>query len=210
LRIYTVPLLPILLLSLAGLNQASGETGTEIQQYGIEVYGAVVKIVDGDTIDVRIFSVYKDRYSSLNGTVIRVRLADINAPELGTPEGEEAKRVLASILSGKYVYLDIDDLYIYDRYGRIVAIVYLPINTTHLLNINLWLVQKGYARAIDYPNEFNPSTWKLYIVLRSNESLEDRGSEIYTIYIALVVIVAALITAIMVYLLKLRRSSVAR
>jgi endonuclease YncB( thermonuclease family) len=205
-----VPLLPILLLSLAGLNQASGETGTEIQQYGIEVYGAVVKIVDGDTIDVRIFSVYKDRYSSLNGTVIRVRLADINAPELGTPEGEEAKRVLASILSGKYVYLDIDDLYIYDRYGRIVAIVYLPINTTHLLNINLWLVQKGYARAIDYPNEFNPSTWKLYIVLRSNESLEDRGSEIYTIYIALVVIVAALITAIMVYLLKLRRSSVAR
>ncbi|MDT7888099.1 MAG: thermonuclease family protein [Desulfurococcales archaeon] len=209
-RIYTVPLLPILLLSLAGLNQASGETGTEIQQYGIEVYGAVVKIVDGDTIDVRIFSVYKDRYSSLNGTVIRVRLADINAPELGTPEGEEAKRVLASILSGKYVYLDIDDLYIYDRYGRIVAIVYLPINTTHLLNINLWLVQKGYARAIDYPNEFNPSTWKLYIVLRSNESLEDRGSEIYTIYIALVVIVAALITAIMVYLLKLRRSSVAR
>jgi micrococcal nuclease len=210
LRIYTVPLLPILLLSLAGLNQASGETGTEIQQYGIEVYGAVVKIVDGDTIDVRIFSVYKDRYSSLNGTVIRVRLADINAPELGTPEGEEAKRVLASILSGKYVYLDIDDLYIYDRYGRIVAIVYLPINTTHLLNINLWLVQKGYARAIDYPNEFNPSTWKLYIVLRSNESREDRGSEIYTIYIALVVIVAALITAIMVYLLKLRRSSVAR
>jgi endonuclease YncB( thermonuclease family) len=205
-----VPLLPILLLSLAGLNQASGETGTEIQQYGIEVYGAVVKIVDGDTIDVRIFSVYKDRYSSLNGTVIRVRLADINAPELGTPEGEEAKRVLASILSGKYVYLDIDDLYIYDRYGRIVAIVYLPINTTHLLNINLWLVQKGYARAIDYPNEFNPSTWKLYIVLRSNESREDRGSEIYTIYIALVVIVAALITAIMVYLLKLRRSSVAR
>jgi micrococcal nuclease len=164
LRIYTVPLLPILLLSLAGLNQASGEAGTEIQQYGIEVYGAVVKIVDGDTIDVRIFSVYKDRYSSLNGTVIRVRLADINAPELGTPEGEEAKRVLASILSGKYVYLDIDDLYIYDRYGRIVAIVYLPINTTHLLNINLWLVQKGYARAIDYPNEFNPSTWKIYSV----------------------------------------------
>jgi hypothetical protein len=112
-------------------------------------------------------------------------------------------------LSGKYVYLDIDDLYIYDRYGRVVAIVYLPINTTHLLNINLWLVQKGYTRAIDYPNEFNPSTWKLYIVLRSNESREDRGSEIYIIYIALVVIVAVLITAIMVYSLKLRRSSTA-
>jgi endonuclease YncB( thermonuclease family) len=138
-----VSLLPILLLSLAGLNKTSGETETEIQQYGIEVYGVVVEIVDGDTIDVRIFSVYKDRYSSLNGTVIRVRLADINAPELGTPEGEEAKRVLASILSGKYVYLDIDDLYIYDRYGRVVAIIYLPINITHLLNINLWLVQKG-------------------------------------------------------------------
>lgn len=47
-RSYAVSLLPILLLSLAGLNKTSGETETEIQQYGIEVYGVVVEIVDGD------------------------------------------------------------------------------------------------------------------------------------------------------------------
>ncbi|MEM4969676.1 MAG: thermonuclease family protein [Sulfolobales archaeon] len=133
--------------------------------YSIEVYGAVVRVIDGDTLDLRVLAVYKDKYISFNGSTIRVRLADINAPELSTPEGEEAKKALSSLVSGKNIYLDIDDLYIYDRYGRVVAIAYLPINSTHLLNINLWLVLNGYAKIVDYPNEFSPSGWSLYIVL---------------------------------------------
>lgn len=133
--------------------------------YGVEVYGAVVRVIDGDTLDLRVLAVYKDKYLSFNGSEIRVRLADINAPELGTPEGEEAKKALTSLVSGKNIYLDIDDLYIYDRYKRVVAAAYLPINSTHLLNINLWLALNGYAEIIDYPNEFNPSKWSLYIAL---------------------------------------------
>jgi endonuclease YncB( thermonuclease family) len=133
--------------------------------YGLEVYGTVIRVVDGDTLDVRVISVYKDKYLSFNGSTIRVRLADINAPELGTPEGEEAKWALTSLVYGRSVYLDIDDLHIYDIYGRVVAVAYLPVNTTHLLNINLWLVLNGYAEIRDYPNEFKPSSWSLYIAL---------------------------------------------
>lgn len=133
--------------------------------YGVEVYGAVVRVIDGDTLDLRVLAVYKDKYLSFNGSMIRIRLADINAPELGTPEGEEAKNALISIARGKNIYLDIDDLYIYDRYGRVVAVAYLQINSTHLLNMNLWLALNGYAEIVDYPNEFNPSRWSHYIVI---------------------------------------------
>jgi hypothetical protein len=44
-----------------------------------------------------------------------------------------------------------------------VAIAYIRYNDTHLLNVNKWLVDNGYARVVDYPNEFKPSAWTLYI-----------------------------------------------
>ena len=62
------------------------------------------------------------------------------------------------------MYLDIDDLYVYGKYSRVIAVLYLPINATYLLNINLYLVRKGYARVLDYSNEFNPHTWRLIVV----------------------------------------------
>lgn len=139
--------------------------------YGLEAYGTVIRVIDGDTLDVRVLAVYKDKYLYLNGSTIRVRLADINAPELGTPEGEEAKQALIALVYGRSVYLDIDDLHIYDRYGRVVAVVYMPVNTTHLLNINLWLVVNGYAEIRDYPNEFNPSIWSLYIAITTGTQI---------------------------------------
>ncbi len=123
----------------------------------------VTRVIDGDTVDVVIVRVFDEKYSMLSGREVRVRFADINAPEIYTTEGKAAKNFLYSLVQGRYVYLDIDDLYVYDRYGRIVAVVYLPVNNTTLLNVNLYLVVKGYAEITDYPNEFYPATWKLYI-----------------------------------------------
>ncbi len=123
----------------------------------------VTRVIDGDTVDVVIVRVFDEKYSMLSGREVRVRFADINAPEIYTTEDKAAKDFLYSLVQGKYVYLDIDDLYVYDRYGRIVAVVYLPVNNTTLLNVNLYLVVKGYAEITDYPNEFYPATWKLYI-----------------------------------------------
>ncbi len=133
--------------------------------YEFDVWGLVTRVVDGDTVYMKVYEVYKPRYISLEGSVIKVRFADINAPELGTVSGEEAKKALTALVGGRYVYLDIDDKYVYDRYGRIVGVLYLPLNKTHALNVNLWLVLKGYAVFKDYPNEFNPSAWSLYVTL---------------------------------------------
>jgi len=63
------------------------------------------------------------------------------------------------LCEGKVVYLDIDDFHIIDQYGRIVAVVYIPYNETHRVNLNQLLLIEGYAEAKDYPNEFNPTVW---------------------------------------------------
>jgi len=117
---------------------------------GIDVCGDIYHVVDGDTFDVF--------------PVGRVRLADIDAPELNTTEGQMAKQVLQNLTSiyGSRVYLDVDNIYVMDRYNRVVAVAYLRYNSTHILNVNKWLVDNGYVAIKDYNNEFNPYSWKLF------------------------------------------------
>ena len=83
----------------------------------------VYRVVDGDTFDCF--------------PVGRVRLADINAPELNTPGGPEAKKALTGLVLYKRVYLDVDDRYVMDRYNRVVAVAYVRYNETHLLNVKV-------------------------------------------------------------------------
>ncbi len=71
--------------------------------------GVVTRVVDGDTIE-------------LTG-VGRVRLHGIDAPELAQPYGTEAKQYLQERIEGRRVELVPTDR---DRYGRLVAWVYLP------------------------------------------------------------------------------------
>lgn len=86
----------------------------------------VVKIADGDT-----FTVFKD------GNRIRVRLAEINAPEEGRPWSRQSKQALKSQIAGKVVKIDQLE---YDPFNRVVAIVY--VNST---NINEWMILNGHA-----------------------------------------------------------------
>ena len=176
----------------------------------LEVLAIVTKVIDGDTFDAKVIAVYKDRYLEMNGSTIRVRLADINAPELGTPRGEASRSALRSLLDGVGVYLDIDDLYVYDRYDRVVAIAYLKINTTHALNVNLWLVMNSYASIVDHPNEFKPHLWSLYIAyapgittpttITTTESARPGGGYEYPAILITILIIATTIAL----LLKLR------
>ena len=120
-----------------------------------------IRVVDGDTIIVKGMEGFRA------GDEFRVRLADINAPEMDTPEGRIAKDRLTDVLRGKYLVLDIDTKYIYDRYGRVVAVVYTVDGSNDgmytLININMLLVEEGYATYRDYDNSFNPSSWSLRI-----------------------------------------------
>jgi endonuclease YncB( thermonuclease family) len=122
----------------------------------IDATAVVVKVHDGDTFTL-------DRVT--NGS-ITVRLADVNAPELGQPLSYEARDFLKGLVLSKTVYLDIDDVYIYDYRGtgdRLVAVVYVDYNSTHYKNVNKALWIAGLAEKKEYDNEFIADTWTLYV-----------------------------------------------
>jgi endonuclease YncB( thermonuclease family) len=94
----------------------------------------VVRLVDGDTLDVR-----------MGAGVRRVRLLQVDTPEVYNGRecyGSEASARLAQLApKGSAVRLDIDvRLDRVDRYGRLLRYVFRG-----SLNLNLWLVQVGAA-----------------------------------------------------------------
>jgi len=106
-----------------------------------EASGFCPYVVDGDTIDV--------------DGVGRIRLVGINTPERGQPGYGEAKDFVKSLCLYKTVYLDIDNAKHYDKYGRVLAVVYVG-NT----NVNAELLKRGYAEVMYIPpSEFNPYSW---------------------------------------------------
>ena len=74
-----------------------------------------------------------------------IRLVGINAPEVGEPGYQKAKDFVNKCL-GKVVGLDIDDAKHYDKYGRILAVVYVGD-----ININSELLRRGYADVMYIP-----------------------------------------------------------
>jgi len=117
--------------------------------FEVDVTAFVYRVVDGDTFDAF--------------PVGRVRLADVDAPEIGEAGYIEAVNALRSLVLDRKVYLDVDDLYVMDRYNRIICVVYVRHNSTHLMNVNYWLIANGYVKISDYVNEFNPYAWSLYV-----------------------------------------------
>ena len=117
----------------------------------VEEIDAVVlpeRVVDGDTLWVH--SVYGFKA----GQSFKVRLADVDTPERGEPGFFEAKNELNALVSDKCLLLAVDEPP-YDRYGRVVAVVYIPISNDRLLNVNYVLVRKGLARYVDYSGSFH-------------------------------------------------------
>jgi micrococcal nuclease len=122
----------------------------------IDATAVVVNVHDGDTFTL-------DR--AVNGST-KVRLADINAPELGQPLSNEARDFLDGLVLSRIVYLDIDDIYVYDYSGtgdRLVCVVYIDYNSTHCENVNKGLLVAGLAEKKEYDNEFSADAWTLYV-----------------------------------------------
>ncbi|MBA4286261.1 MAG: micrococcal nuclease [Xanthomonadaceae bacterium] len=90
--------------------------------------GRVVGVTDGDTIKVLC-----DR------TEVKVRPAEIDAPERGQPFGAKAKVALSDLVFGREVRLDITDT---DRYGRSIARVWIG-----RTDANREMIRRGYAWA---------------------------------------------------------------
>ncbi len=130
------------------LIHSSGIIGTRPDYAEIDTTAIVAWVIDGDTFD------------TTSGD--RVRLADIDAPERTESGYYDAKDFLVSLVDKKTVYLDIDDVYQTDKYGRLVCVVYVEYNSTHVENVNKALLVEGYTTIWDFDNEFDPDTWNLY------------------------------------------------
>lgn len=96
------------------------------QAYGSIYEGKVIGVSDGDTLTVLI-----------SGRQMKVRLAEIDAPEKRQAFGERSKQSLSDLVYGKQVKVKKQDR---DRYGRIVGRVY-----ARGLDVNAEQVKRGMA-----------------------------------------------------------------
>lgn len=101
--------------------------------------GEVVRVVDGDTILVR-----------LGERVEKVRYIGIDTPEVGgrggpEPGAAEAAALNRALVEGRRVRLELD-VQERDRYGRLLAYVWVGD-----LMVNAELVRRGYAQVMTVP-----------------------------------------------------------
>ena len=90
----------------------------------------IKRVVDGDTVHV--FN---------KGEVLKVRLVEIDTPEMDQPHGQEAKEYLENLLKDGYINLDISGTDIYKRkLGRIYW---------KEKDINRLMVKSGHAWVYD-------------------------------------------------------------
>ena len=108
-----------------------------ISQVHADFNGKVVKVIDGDTIDILTPKKQK----------IRVRLLDIDAPESRQAYGNASKKYLASLIAGKNVFVQENNK---DIYHRTLGTIYLE----HI-NINAKMVANGFAWAYRYKGVVN-------------------------------------------------------
>lgn len=102
--------------------------------------GTVVRVVDGDTIHIR-----------LGAAVEKVRYIGVNTPEVHHPRrgeepgGREAAAVNRDLVLGRQVRLELD-VRPRDRYGRLLAYVWVGD-----VMVNAELVRRGYAQVMTVP-----------------------------------------------------------
>ena len=102
--------------------------------------GAVVRVVDGDTIHVRV----GDRIETVR--YIGVNTPEVHHPRRGEePGGREATAVNRQLVAGKQVRLELD-VQERDRYRRMLAYVWIG-----EVMINAELVRLGYAQVMTIP-----------------------------------------------------------
>lgn len=129
-----------------------------------------VKVLDGDTLDVNI----PDAKARKRQAYTRIRLWGIDTPEIshfGKPAmyfGYEAAEFARKLLAGKKVRLELLEDETRDRFGRLLAYVYLPDGRLY----NALAIAEGYAYAetrFDHPRK------KEFVALEAQARNASRG-----------------------------------
>lgn len=147
---------------LQGLQETTRPRAPAPAQATIQVQ--VVRVIDGDTIQV----------CCIAGRRERVRYIGIDTPETKHPTkgveyfGEEAAEANRKLVDGKTVRLEFD-VQQRDRYGRILAYVYLEDGTF----VNAWLVEHGFAQVMTVPP--NVTHQELFLKLQREARDARRG-----------------------------------
>lgn len=108
---------------------------TPTPPYPIGDFAEVVKVLDGDTIDV-----------SIDGVVYPVRYIGMDTPERGETYFTESTQANADLVEGQTVVL-VKDVSETDRYNRLLRYVYRLDGTF----VNAELVRLGFAQPATYP-----------------------------------------------------------
>ena len=117
-----------------------------------EEYNAkVIVVIDGDTLVVL-----------HNNAKVKIRLANIDAPEKDQPFGMDARQVMVEMADKKMAHIDSKAV---DKYGRSIALV-----TVGGLNVNEEMVKRGMAW--DY-SHYKPG--RVYMALQSEAQQARRG-----------------------------------
>jgi endonuclease YncB( thermonuclease family) len=89
------------------------------------IWGDVIRIIDGDTFDIKVTHYSRNnrlRYNNFE----RIRIAEINAPELRCIAGQRAKEHLERVLNSKYIRCEIQSRDVYHRLVCKVTVVTRP------------------------------------------------------------------------------------
>ena len=136
-RAIVASVLALLLAGVAGLFGAYTARGTAS---ATALEGVVVRIIDGDTIHVR-----------LGDRVEKVRYIGLDTPEIQHPRkgaelgGRDASRVNRDLVDGRRVRLELD-VQERDRHGRLLAYVWVGD-----VMVNEELLRLGYAQVLTVP-----------------------------------------------------------
>lgn len=109
-----------------------------------EYDGVVLRVVDGDTVDVELRRTVDFGFNIIQTTThkLKVRLYGVNAPEMSTPEGKQVRLWLIEQVMGKAVRVKtVKDRT--EKYGRYLATLVIDGE-----DINRLMVETG--RAVEY------------------------------------------------------------
>ena len=119
---------------------------TNVFSYATDSPFQIVKVIDGDTVDI-----------SQDGVTTRVRLIGINSPESVDPRrpvecfGKQASAHAKELLNGKTVHIELDSTQdTYDKYGRLLAYITLSDGTL----FNQAMIREGYAYEYTYDTPY--------------------------------------------------------
>ena len=126
--------------------------------------GTVVRVVDGDTIHVR-----------LGDRIEKVRYIGVNTPEVHHPRkgeepgGREALALNRTLVERRQVRLE-TDVQARDRYGRLLAYVWVGETM-----VNAELVRRGYAQVMTIP----PNVRHQSLFLELQRTARERGTGLW-------------------------------